>query len=157
MANMFMSLWSRGIYCYDFNGKLIWEKDLGVQCECVWFRRGNRTIAVRDSVVRFLRSRSWFFIVALDKRTGKECGVFPGRTQLVEHTAGDRARRAQKQIVVRRPPEYAATIAKRQGNRESAGLGANVIPVPVYENGVVYVMTLSRSAVMAIKLARREI
>jgi outer membrane protein assembly factor BamB len=65
---------SRGIFCYDMNGTLVWQKDLGDKRMRNEFGEGstpalhgNTLIVVWD---HFVPGES--FIVALDKRTGEE-------------------------------------------------------------------------------------
>ena len=56
---VYASFGSRGIYCYDFNGKLIWEKDLGVQMKMrLAFGEGSAPLLRRRSSFSRFRSRS---------------------------------------------------------------------------------------------------
>jgi outer membrane protein assembly factor BamB len=148
---------SRGIYCYDFNGKLVWEKDLGVQMKIkLGFGEGTAPLLIDDRLLLVFDHEAGSFIVALDKRNGKELWRVARdegsswSTPLPIDLAG------RKQVVV------AATNKVRsydpQNGKvlwEAAGLGANAIPVPVYQNGVVYVMSGYRDPrLMAIKLGK---
>ena len=148
---------SRGIYAYDFNGKLIWEKDLGVQMKMrlafgegsAPFLDGNRLFLVYDH-------EAGSFMVALDKRNGKELWRVTRdegsswSTPLAIEYAG------RRQIVVaasKKVRSYDAEDGKLLW--EAAGLGANAIPMPVHQNGVIYVMSGYRDPrLMAIKLGR---
>jgi len=70
---VYVSFGSRGIFCYDFNGKLIWEKDLGVQMKMrLAFGEGSAPLLMADRLIAVFDHESGSFIVALDKRTGKE-------------------------------------------------------------------------------------
>lgn len=70
---VYVSFGSRGIYCYDFNGKLIWEKDLGLQMRMrLGFGEGTAPLLTNDRLIHVFDHESDSFIVALDKRTGKE-------------------------------------------------------------------------------------
>lgn len=148
---------SRGVYCYDFNGKLLWEKDLGVQMKMrLAFGEGSAPLLVGDRLILVFDHEAGSFIVALDKRSGKELWRVPRdegsswSTPLAIDHAG------RKQVIV------AATKKVRSYDPESgkalweaAGLGANAIPVPVYQSGVVYVMSGYRDPrLMAIKLGK---
>ena len=71
--HVFASFESRGLYAYDMNGTLIWQKDLGDKGMRNQFGEGstpalhgNRLVIVWDH----LGGQS--FVVALDKRTGEE-------------------------------------------------------------------------------------
>lgn len=65
---------SRGLYCYDMNGKLIWQKDLGDKRMRNEFGEGSTPALHGNTVVvvwdHFVPGES--FIVALDKTTGAE-------------------------------------------------------------------------------------
>jgi outer membrane protein assembly factor BamB len=154
---VYASFGSRGVYTYDFNGKLIWEKDLGVQMKIrLAFGEGSAPLLYEDRLFLVFDHEGGSFIVALDKRTGKELWRQPRdegsswSTPLAIHHGG------RKQIVV------AATKKVRSydpdnGNLlwEAAGLGSNVIPMPVYQDGFVYVMSGHRDPrLMAIKLGK---
>ena len=64
---------SEGLACYDLNGKLVWEKDLGVQMKMrLQFGEGTAPVLDRDRIILTFDHEAGSFIVALDKRTGKE-------------------------------------------------------------------------------------
>ena len=61
-----------GLYCYDFNGNLIWEKDLGAyETQSNW---GTSTSPVlyKNNLYLQIDNEKESFLVALDKKTGKE-------------------------------------------------------------------------------------
>ncbi len=61
---------SAGVVCYDFQGKLLWRRDLG-EFQHIW---GNASspILYRDTVILNCGPGERQFLVALDRRTGKE-------------------------------------------------------------------------------------
>ena len=154
---VYASFGSRGVYCYDFNGKLIWEKDLNVQMRIrLGFGEGSAPMLVGNLLIQVFDQETGSFIVALDKRNGKELWRMPrdersswstplavehnGRTQIVV-SATNRVRSYD--------PENGKIIW------ETAGLGANAIPAPVYQNQTVFVMSGYRDPrLMAIKLGK---
>src|SRR6266850_444014 len=72
---VYASFGSRGIYCYDFNGKLIWQKDLGVQMRMkLGFGEGTAPLLIGDRLILVFDHEAGSFIVALDKRTGMNSG-----------------------------------------------------------------------------------
>ena len=154
---VYVSFGSRGIYAYDFNGKLIWEKDLDVQMKIrLAFGEGSAPLLWEDRLFIVFDHEGGSFIVALDKRTGKELWrqtrdeSSSWSTPLAIDHAG------RKQIVV------AATRKVRSYDPangsvlwEAAGLGSNVIPVPVHQDDLVYVMSGHRDPrLMAIRLGK---
>src|SRR5262249_18833409 len=70
---VYASFGSRGVYCYDLNGKLIWEKDLGVRMQIrLQFGEGGAPALQGDNLIIPFDHEGGSFIVALDKRNGKE-------------------------------------------------------------------------------------
>ena len=155
---VYASFGSRGIYAYDFDGKLIWQKDLGVQMKMrLAFGEGSAPLLAGNRLFLVFDHEAESFMVALDKRDGKELWRVArdersswstplaidhdGRTEIVV-SATNKVRSYD--------PETGKVLW------ESAGLGANAIPVPVYQNGMVYVMSGYRDPkLMAIKLGRQ--
>jgi len=148
---------SRGIYCYDLDGKPIWEKDLGVKMTMrLGFGEGIAPVLGGDVLILGFDQEVGSFIVALDKNTGAELWrasrdeVSNWAMPLVVDYAGSR------QVVV------AATNKVRSYDLktgkliwECAGLGLNAIPAPVRKDDVVYVMSGFRNPnLLAIRLGR---
>lgn len=148
---------SRGVYCYDLNGKLIWEKDFGVQMKMrLQFGEGATPALDQQRLFLTFDQESGSFFVALDKRNGKELwrvqrdeGSSWSTPLVVEHGG-------RRQVIVsatKKVRSYDAATGKLIW--ECAGLGANVIPAPIYHDGVVYVMSGYRDPkLMAIKLGK---
>ena len=63
---------SFGLYCYDMNGKLIWEKDLGKMSVRLTFGEGSSPVLHGDKIVILWDHQGQSFIAALDKLTGDE-------------------------------------------------------------------------------------
>jgi outer membrane protein assembly factor BamB len=147
---------SRGIYCYDLNGKLIWQKDFPPMGMRNQFGEGTATVLDGNSLYLKFDQEAGSYIVALDKRDGKELWR-ASREELsswsaplvVTHNGG-------KQVVVsasNRVRSYEAGSGKLLW--ESAGLGSNVIPAPVAAGGMVWVMSGHRDPnLLAIRLGR---
>jgi len=154
---VYASFGSRGVYCYDFNGKLIWEKDLGVQMKMrLGFGEGTAPLLTGDRIILVFDQEGDSFIVALDKRTGKELWREARDERSSWSTPLAIDYKGRKQVVVSSTtrvrsydPENGKVIW------EASGLGGNVIPVPVYQDGVVLVMSGYRDPrLMAIKLGK---
>lgn len=154
---LYVSFGSRGIYCYDFNGKLIWEKDLNVQMRMrLGFGEGTAPLLIGDRLVLVFDHEAGSFIVALDKRNGKELWRTPRDEVSSWSTPLEVEHAGHKQIVVTGTTKV-RSYDPENGKVlwEAAGLGANAIPVPVYQDGVVYVMSGFRDPrLMAIKLGK---
>ncbi len=154
---LYVSFGSRGIYCYDFNGKLIWEMDLGVQMKMrLGFGEGTAPLVIGDRLIFVFDHEADSFIVSLDKRTGKELWRVPREERSSWSTPLAVEHAGRKQVVVTGTTKV-RSYDPENGKVlwESAGLGANAIPVPVSQNGVVYVMSGFRDPrLMAIKLGK---
>ena len=148
---------SRGMYCYDMAGTLIWKKDFGVQMRMrMAFGEGMAPVLAGDRLILVFDHEGGSFMVALDKLSGRELWRvsrdeqsnwaapllvdFNGRQQLV--VSGSNKVRAYD-------PSDGKVIW------ECAGLGANAIPHPVRLGDLVFVMTGYRNPMlMAIRLGR---
>jgi outer membrane protein assembly factor BamB len=148
---------SRGLFAYDFNGKLMWEKDFGVQLKMrLAFGEGVAPLLLRDQLFLVFDHEAESFMVALDKRNGKELWHSKRDERSSWSTPLAIEHNGRTEIIVsatNKVRSYDARTGKILW--ESAGLGANVIPVPVHHNGVVYVMSGYRDPkLMAIKLGK---
>ena len=61
---------SAGMYCYDFAGKELWSKKFG-PCDHIWGSAASPVI-YKDLVIHNFGPHATSFLVALDKKTGKE-------------------------------------------------------------------------------------
>ncbi len=154
---IYASFGSRGIYCYDLNGKLIWEKDLGVKMRMrLQFGEGTAPALSGNHLILTFDQESDSFIIALDKRDGKELWrttrseISSWSTPLVIDYKG------RKQVIVAASSKVRSyDLETGKVIWEAAGLGSNVIPAPVIQNDIVYVMSGHREPkLMAIKLGR---
>jgi len=154
---VYASFGSRGVYSYDFNGKLIWEKDLGVQMRMRnGFGEGAAPLLSGDRLFLLFDQEADSFIVALDKRTGKELWRSARDERSSWSTPYWIEHAGRKQVVVTGATKV-RSYDPESGKVlwESAGLGANTIPAPVVQNDVVFVMSGFRDPrLMAIKLGK---
>jgi outer membrane protein assembly factor BamB len=154
---LYVSFGSRGIYCYDLDGKLIWEKDLGVQMRMrLQFGEGVAPALHGNLLIHPFDQQSGSFVVALDKRNGKEVWrqsrdeISAWATPLIADVKG------KKQVIISATKKVRA-YNPEDGNLiwECAGLGDNVIPHPAQHNDTVLVMSGYRDPrLMAIRLGR---
>jgi outer membrane protein assembly factor BamB len=147
---------SRGLYCYDLNGKLVWEKQFPPMRMRLGF--GEGVAAVLDGGALFLKfdQEENSYLLALDKQSGKE--LWRVARDEVSSWSPPLAvtHEGRKQLIVsatKRVVSYDPATGKVIW--ECGGLGTNVIPAPVVANGVVYVMSGHRDPnLLAIKLGR---
>ena len=154
--NVYAFFGSRGIYCYDLNGKLIWEKAFQPMRMRLGFGEGVATVLDGDSLFLKFDQEQGSHLLALDKQTGKELwrvardeGSSWSPPLIITHNG-------KKQMIVsasNKVRSYDPATGKLIW--ECAGLGSNVIPAPVIHSGVVYVMSGHREPnLLAIQLGR---
>ena len=149
---------SQGLYCLDFEGNLKWEKDLGDMTTRNSFGEGSSPAIHGDIMVVNWDHERDSFIVALDKRSGKELWrqernePSSWSTPLIIEIAG------QHQVIVSASNKTRSYDLKTgEIVWQCAGLGTNVIPTPLYQDGIVYVASGHRSpAMQAIRLDKAK-
>jgi outer membrane protein assembly factor BamB len=154
--HVFAFFGSRGLYCYDLQGNLKWQKDIGRMETKNDFGEGSSPALHGDTLVVNWDHEGDDFILALDKNTGKELWRTPRdedttwSTPLIVEHAG------KAQVVVnatRKIRSYDLATGKQIW--ECGGMTSNAIPTPVAADGVVYVTSGFRgAALLAIKLGR---
>ncbi len=148
---------SRGMYCYDMNGKLVWKKDYGVQMRMrMAFGEGLGPVISEDRLILVFDSENDSFMVMLDKNSGKE--IWRVNREEKSNWAAPLVvnYKGQKQIIVN------ATNKVRSYDFDSgkviwecAGLGVNTIPHPVSQDDLVFSMSgYINPKLMAIRLGR---
>jgi outer membrane protein assembly factor BamB len=155
--HLIVSFGSFGLYGYDLKGKLLWEKDLGDMRTRNSFGEGSSPALSGNTVVVLWDHEGEDFIVALDKRDGKElwrqkrdepsgwCTPL-----VVEHDG-------KKQVVVNGTNKARGyDLATGELLWEAGGQTANPIPSAVTGHGRVYVMSGFRGAALqAITLGKK--
>ncbi len=135
---------SFGLYAYDLNGKLLWEKDLGDKRMRSEFGEGS-TPALHGNTIVVVWDHlngDGSFVVALDKRDGKELWRVPRAeidtwsTPLILEVNG------KPQAIVQAMERIRSyDLATGAVVWEGEGLTMNAIPSPVHEDGLVVLMS----------------
>jgi len=147
---------SRGLHCYDMNGKLQWSRDFGDQRTANGFGEGGSPALHGDAVIITWDHEGDDFITALDKKTGKELWKQPRdeRTSWATPFVIDQDGKAQV-IASASGKVRSYDLATGKVLWECAGLGSNVIPTPVSGGGLLFAMSgHQRPALLAIRLGR---
>ncbi|MES2696392.1 MAG: PQQ-binding-like beta-propeller repeat protein [Verrucomicrobiota bacterium] len=154
---LYVPFGSRGFYCYDLQGNLQWEKDLGDMRTRGSFGEGASPALAGNALLVTWDHEEKSFIVALDKKTGKELW------------RKDREERSSwsTPLIVEVGGKLQAIVAATNRTRsydvatgdivwEAGGQTANVIPSPVTGHGMVYVTSgFQGNSLQAIKLTSR--
>jgi outer membrane protein assembly factor BamB len=156
--NIYAFFGSRGIYCYNMKGQLIWQKNFDVKMKMrMAFGEGMAPVISGDRLILVFDYEGDSFMVVLDKNSGKEIWRVARDEKsnwaapLVYEFSGS------KQILVAGNNKVRSyDFANGKVIWECAGLGANVIPHPVLQDDMVFVMSgFINPNLMAIKLGRQ--
>ena len=147
---------SRGLFCYDLDGKPQWDQDLGKMRMAMGFGEGSSPALYHDTLILNRDNEDNSFIIALDKNTGKTLWKKPRE----EHTSWSTP------LIIERDGKAQAVVTATGKIRsydvtsgdvlwECGGLTRNVIPCPVADAGMVYCMSgFQGNALLAIRLGR---
>lgn len=147
---------SRGIHCLDFDGNIIWQRDFGQMEKHMSFGEGSSPFIFKDKVFIQWDHEGESFLYALNKLTGEIEWQAPRdertswATPLVVEVNGSAQVIASATNQVRAYDFHSGEVIWT-----STGLTRNVIPNPVYADGILYVMSGFRgSALQAIDLKK---
>jgi len=149
---------SRGLFCLDMKGNIKWQRDFGQMEIVASFGEGSSPALWKDKVFIQWDHQKKSFLYALNKKTGEDAWiaerdeVTSWATPLVVEING------KTQVIT------SATNKVRSYDAESGvilwectGMTRNVIPCPVYADGILYLMSGFRgSALKAIDLAQAK-
>jgi outer membrane protein assembly factor BamB len=146
---------SRGLYCYDLDGRLIWEKQFSPMRMRLQFGEGSAAVLHGNTVLLNFDQESGSFLVAIDKNTGKE--IWKKERDEVSSWAPPFVVKVdgREQVILPATGKVRAyDLANGDLVWECKGLGGNVIPSPVVlDNKIVIVMSGFRDPnLLAIKL-----
>ena len=148
---------SRGLFAYDFDGRLLWQKDLGIKMTMrLAFGEGTGVVVTGGRVYLQFDHQGPGAVIALDADTGAELWRAPRMDNsswstplVVEHDGA-------KQLVVSADTTVKAYDADSgKVIWEVAGIGMNPIPQPLQFRDTVILMSGYRNPkLMAVKLGR---
>jgi outer membrane protein assembly factor BamB len=145
---------SRGLYCLDMKGNVVWSKDFGDMKIKMAFGEGSSPAIYDNTIVINWDNEEKSFIVALDKKTGDEIWrkdrdekTSWSTPLIVEH-------KGKPQVIVSATSRIRSyDLANGDLIWECGGMTQNAIPSPVYADGIVYLMGGFRgNALFAIQL-----
>lgn len=149
---------SRGIHCLDFDGNILWQRDFGQMEKHMSFGEGSSPFLYNEKLFILWDHEGDSFLYALDKNTGNiEWQVARDvntswSTPLVVEVNG-------KPQVITTATDNATAYDFHTGEMiwTTTGLTRNVIPNPVYTDGILYVMSGFRgSNLQAIDLEKAK-
>jgi outer membrane protein assembly factor BamB len=149
---------SRGLYCLDTKGRRLWEKELGLMRTKMSFGEGASPVLHGDRIIVNWDHEGESFILALDKKTGKELWRSPREEQTTWATPLVVSHRGSTQVITSATSRVRAyDFDTGRLVWEGPGLTPNSIPSPVAADGIVYLMSGFRgNALLAVKLAEAK-
>jgi outer membrane protein assembly factor BamB len=146
---------TEGLYAYDFNGKLAWKAQLG-NLGTVGMGTGTSPILYADFVIVQCDEENGeaSFIVALEKKTGKEVWRTPRKVQ-VSWSTPLLVRNAKRPELITSGTEFVISYDPATGKElwRHKGVESNAIPSPVANNDMVFLVAgFPAKIAMAIKL-----
>jgi len=154
--HLIVSFGSRGLYCYDLAGGLVWKKDLGKLFTRKSFGEGSSPALQGNTVVVVRDHEEEDVLLAFDKKDGRELW----RTRRDEPTSWSTP------VIVEHGGRAQVLVAASSGLRgydlkdgrelwSGPVLTESVIPSPVHANGVVFVMSdYQKKVLYAIRLGK---
>jgi outer membrane protein assembly factor BamB len=140
--NLIASFGSYGIYCFDLKGNMIWEKDLGDMNISASFGEGSSPVLYKNYLIINWDHEKDSYVFVLNKTNGdvvwkkKRDEMTSWSTPLVVEVKG------KPQLIV---TATAKSVGYDLDNGdivwEISGLTANVIPSPVTDGKMVYLMS----------------
>ena len=147
---------SHGLYCLNFQGEILWERDLGRMEKHMSFGEGSSPTLYKDKLILLRDHQGQSMLHVLDKNKGEtlweverdEISSWSSPSVIEYNSSLQLVTSATNQI-----RSYDLETGKVLW--ECTGLTRNVIPTPLYADGLVYVMSGFRgSALFAIDLSK---
>jgi outer membrane protein assembly factor BamB len=146
---------SRGLFCLDFNGNIIWEKDFGVMQKRNNFGEGSSPVLYENKIVVLWDHEGQSAIFCLDKKSGKEIWK-KERDEVSSWSSPYIVEYDNRVQVITTASKLVRSYNIENGEIiwQCSGLTGNVTPNPVYNDGILYVMSGYRgNALLAIRMA----
>jgi len=154
--HIFAYFGSRGLYCLDFEGKVIWERDFGQMEKKMAFGEGASPFLYKDRIfIQWDHEKdSWLYCI--DKNTGEELWK-ASRDETTSWASPVVAEVNGKAQVITIASKAMRSYDVETGKLIWSGTGmtANVIPNPMVQNNMLYVTSGYRgTAMQAIDLSK---
>lgn len=152
--HLFAFFGSHGLYCLDFQGNVLWERNFGLQHSKHGHGEGCSPVLLGNYLAINWDHEEQSFLTVLDKRTGKDVW----RKDRQEDTSWSSpiivTHQGQQQLIVcgtNRVRGY--KLQTGEVIWECGGMSSNIVATPVYSNGIVYVgSSYEKRVLMAINI-----
>lgn len=156
--NIYAFFGSRGLFCLDFKGNIKWERNFGQMDIVASFGEGSSPAVYKDKIFVQWDHQGKSYMYALNKKTGDDiwkverAEITSWATPLVVEVNG-------KTQVITSATNKVRSYDAENGDIiwECAGMTKNVIPCPLYADGILYLMSGFRgNALKAVDLAKAK-
>ena len=154
--NIYAYFGSHGLYCLNFQGEIQWERDLGRMEKVMSFGEGSSPTLYHDKLIVLRDHQGQSMLHVLNKKTGEiiwevnrdEVSSWSTPSVIEYDGTAQLITSATNKII-----SYDVDTGKELW--ECSGLTRNVIPSPVFADGMLYLMSGFRgNALIAIHLAK---
>jgi len=155
---LFAYFGSRGLYCLDFEGNILWSRDFGQMSKKMNFGEGSSPTLYNNKLVVLWDHEGESFLYILDKKTGKDIKKIP-RDEATSWASPMIINVDGKEQVVTSATKKMRSYDLETGEIiwEGSGMTSNVIPNPILGNGIIYMMSGFRgNALQAIDLSKAK-
>jgi len=153
--NIYAYFGSHGLYCLNFQGKILWERDFGRMEKVMSFGEGSSPTLYKDKLIVLRDHQGQSMLHVLDKRSGEilweveRDEVSSWSTPYVLEFDGSPQLITSASYLIRSYHMETGTVLW-----ECGGLTRNVIPSPLSAEGMLYLMSGFRgNALLAIDLS----
>ncbi|MDE0596780.1 MAG: PQQ-binding-like beta-propeller repeat protein [Roseibacillus sp.] len=154
--HIYASFGSFGLYCYDFDGELVWKKDPDPQAMEDGLGEGSSPALFGGLLVIVVDQEQQSYVVALDKKTGKEIwrqdrdeGSNWSTPRIFTHAG-------RRQVVLNGATVRSYDFATGELLWQCSGQSLGAIPMPAVGHGLVFAASGWRKDTLhAIKLGQR--
>lgn len=147
---------SHGLYCLNFQGEILWERDLGRMEKHMSFGEGSSPVLFKDKLIVLRDHQGQSMLHVLDKNNGKTLWE-DERDEISSWSTPSVIEYSGSQQLLTSATNQVRSYDLESGKLlwECTGLTRNVIPTPLYADGLVYVMSGFRgNALFAIDLSK---
>lgn len=156
--NLYAYFGSRGLYCLDFKGNILWSRDFGQMEKKLSFGEGSSPTLYKDKIIIIWDHEGDSFLYIMDKNSGKDLLKIP-RDEATTWASPVVAEVYGKAQVITSGSSKMRSYDLETGEIiwEGTGMTANVIPNPIIHNHVAYMMSGFRgNAFQAIDLTKAK-
>jgi outer membrane protein assembly factor BamB len=147
---------SYGLYCYDFEGRLVWKKDFQPQALEAGLGEGSSPALFENTLVIVVDQESQSFVVAIDKTTGNEIWRQDRDEPSNWNTPRIFTHDGRDQVIINGVKARSYDLPTGELLWECGGHTAGAVPMPAIGHGMAFTASgWQQDVLQAIKLGQR--